>query len=501
MDLGLFMDRKVIEESQLKDIQKISNDLRQVINDITHLTNTEVLSISARHVLKQATQKLEALQKHPEKLNSGIAKLSSVECFLAEKFNHFNSKDLIYFEDELRKYIIAYQPVFEHKKIAFEYSLGGNFILESDIEVIHKLIELMCLQTLHIPNVNKVNLATYIENDVLHFKADATLNISNSKYVIRVDNDSFMSSLAASVSCSFTHVIEDNFVSFNLTFQDANIIKTERESAASRQIKSNNLLNIVKLNKKFSSVKATLLIVEQNNELRQFLISLFEQEYGVLSARNAQEARILSIEEIPDLIISDILLPDHDGIWLQKELINSEKANHIPMLFLTAYKSKEIELKALKLGSIDLVSKPFDATQLILKIGNIIEKQLAVKSTIKQHDFLTTDLIDNTQKSFIKKLNNVLENHLADYGFSVTLLASEMAMSERQLQRKLKAISGCAPSEYISNYRLKIAEKMLTKGYSITQAAENCGFNTNSYFSKSFKAAYGESPSKYVKRL
>jgi len=475
--------------------------LEKIIDDVKTILNSEELTVSVKCVLKQVTQQLQSLPIKTQKqglrainspLNNTFIPASSIGCSV---------DDIIYLEDEVRKYIIAYSPVFKHKNIEFECSLVADVILESNIEVIHKLIELMCLQTLHIQSARKVILSTIVDKELVRFQVKAYLDKDDPEYTIRVENDSFMSALASSVGWTFKHVLENNTVNFELSFMDFNLNKAVKESAAQRQIIGHRIQNVLNMNANRDDEKSTLLIVEQNNELRNFLVSLFESEYNVVDAFDAKEALRMANTEIPDLVISDILLPDFDGFWLQNSLADSEITNHIPLLFLTAYVSEKIKMKALSLGTIDLIAKPFDAPQLILKVRNIIKKQLAYKKSLKENDWPIAENIENKQQPFINKLDCFLKKYLADSEFSVSTLASKMAMSERQLQRKLQAVSGCTPSEYVNNYKLKAAEKMLVSGYSITKTSESCGFSTNSYFSKSFKAVYGESPSRYKRRL
>jgi len=484
---------KKASSSESKDAPQLKN----IIGELTTIANTEKLPADIQIEIKNIASSLESLQQKNEPLVLGDEFHQNP---LVNVFSPENEGSSVYFEDELRKYIIAYQPVFEQKHIDFEYSLNANVILKANLEVIHKLIELMCLQTLHIPSAKKVKFDTTINQHNMVFKASAILSSENDSYEIRVDNDSFMERLTAIAGCSFRHSVKGKFIGFELVFANFTICRNKKETAAQRQIKANNLLCLSSI-EDTEKIDATLLIVEQNNELRNFLINVFEHDYKVAGAQTAKDAYQIASLEVPDLIISDVLLPDHDGFWLQQQLSRTELTNHIPLLFLTALISKELEIKALSLGSIDLVTKPFDASHLILKVRNILHKQLYLKKLIKQQATDSSVTVESKQKTFIEKLNAIIEGNIANTDFSVTNLAHHMALSERQLLRKLKAICGRSPSEHITEYRLKAAEKLLTSGYSITQVVENCGFTSNSYFSKSFKATYGESPSKYVKRL
>ncbi|MFC0605356.1 response regulator [Winogradskyella pulchriflava] len=246
-----------------------------------------------------------------------------------------------------------------------------------------------------------------------------------------------------------------------------------------------------------------LLIVEDNDDLRNLLRQTFENNYNVIAAPNGKIGLELALEHIPDLIISDIMMPEKDGITLTKELKNDERTAHIPIILLTAKAGVENQFKGIDTGADDYITKPFDKRLLALKVEKLIESRIQLQLRYSQELVLMPKdiAISNIDEKFLKKVQTVFDENLVESSFNVTEFAEAVGMSRMQLHRKLKALTGLTASEFIRSQRLKLAAKLLkSSDINISQVGYSVGFNDHSYFAKCFKEAYNCTPTEFSKR-
>lgn len=245
-----------------------------------------------------------------------------------------------------------------------------------------------------------------------------------------------------------------------------------------------------------------LLIVEDNDDLRHLLIHIFEEHYNIISAANGKIGVDLAFEHIPDLIISDIMMPEKDGFILTKELKNDERSVHIPIILLTAKAEIESQFKGIEIGADDYITKPFDKKLLVLKAEKLIASRRQLQLRYSQElVLLPKDLaITNLDEKFLQKVETILAKNLIDSSFNVTEFSEAAGMSRMQLHRKLKALTGLTASEFIRSQRLKQAAQLLKSSeINISDVGYSVGFNNHSYFTKCFKDHFGVSPTDFAK--
>lgn len=246
--------------------------------------------------------------------------------------------------------------------------------------------------------------------------------------------------------------------------------------------------------------KPRLLIVEDNREVRALLKDHFAGEYHLLEAENGKIGMERAIEEIPDLIISDIMMPEMDGMEFCAALKQDEKTAHIPVIMLTARADQADKLQGLETGADDYLMKPFDAKELSVRVANLIKQRRRLRAHFKQSfsSFApSSDLpVSSVDAHFLSNIKEVIESCLDDENFGVVDLGSKVGMSRSQLHRKLTALTGFSPNEVIRNIRLERAKQLLEKkAGNASEVAFLCGFNSPSYFAKCFKDYFGHSPS------
>ncbi|NOS90573.1 MAG: response regulator [Cyclobacteriaceae bacterium] len=248
--------------------------------------------------------------------------------------------------------------------------------------------------------------------------------------------------------------------------------------------------------------KQTILIVEDNPDLQNYLASILSKQYVVAIAKDGVEGLESAYEQIPDLILSDVMMPRMNGIDLLEKIKQNERTSHIPVILLTAKADLESRLTGLKIGADDYLAKPFVVEELFIRIANLLNlrKKLAQKYMTRLSNQNASKVVNepSLDEKFLQKAKLVVERNISDSLFSVESLADEMHLSRAQLFRKLKAISGLSPNEFISDIRLlRAAEMIKGKVDTLTQISYSVGFNEQSYFAKRFKKKFGMTPSEY----
>lgn len=243
-----------------------------------------------------------------------------------------------------------------------------------------------------------------------------------------------------------------------------------------------------------------VLIVEDNTDLRNHINSILEENYTVLQATDGKDGIAKALEAIPDLIISDLMMPEVDGIELCNQLKENEKTSHIPIVLLTAKADKETKLEGLTRGADDYLTKPFEHDELKVRIKNLIDQRAKLRARFGDTITIAPSgiSIQSPDDIFIKKAIKIVDEHISDSEFTVEAFQKEIGMSRMQLHRKLKAMTNYSASEFIRELRLQRASDLLsTKGMTITEAAFASGFSSLSYFTKIFKEKYKSTPSQY----
>lgn len=251
-----------------------------------------------------------------------------------------------------------------------------------------------------------------------------------------------------------------------------------------------------------SNHKKIVLLIEDNRDMRLLLRQALEENYQIIEAENGEKGIETAQKYLPDLIISDWMMPKMTGEMVCKTLKNDVKTSHIPIILLTAKVSNEARLTSYEIGADDYITKPFELEIIKSRTENLLEQRLRLRNYYRKDVSLLSDKdkLPTLDEQFLEKANTYIEQNLLNAKFSIETLASEMNMSRSQLHRKLAAIAGQTTSEFIRNVRLRKAAFLLKNQQGgISEIAFEVGFDNLSYFTRSFKEVYGCTPSEYLK--
>jgi len=246
-----------------------------------------------------------------------------------------------------------------------------------------------------------------------------------------------------------------------------------------------------------------LLIVDDNKDIRTFIKQVFNKEYKIHEAENGELGFNMACKIIPNIILTDLVMPKMDGLELCEKLKTTKTTSHIPIVMLTAKISQENEIKGFKNGADDYVRKPFDTELLKIKLNNIIKGRDVLRKRFNREINLQPKevTVTSTDERFLKQAIEIVEKHMMNTDFSVEMLVKEMGHSRSNLYLKFKEITGLSSSEFIRNIRLKRAVQLFEQSdLSVKEIMYMTGFNTASYFAKCFKKQFGVIPSEYVRQ-
>ena len=252
-----------------------------------------------------------------------------------------------------------------------------------------------------------------------------------------------------------------------------------------------------------SEDETTILIVDDNDDFRQFMTETLKQDFSTQEASNGMEAWAKIIENSPDIIISDVMMPEMDGYELCEKVKNDVRTSHIPLILLTAHTAQEHELRGLEIGADDYITKPFNFDILMLRINKILELRNSRQSKFKDQIEIKPSEITITplDEKLIKNAVKLVEYNIDNSDYSVEKLSKELGISRVHLYKKMTSLTGKSPIEFIRIIRLKRAAQLLRESQlNISEVAYKVGFNNPKSFSKYFKEEFDILPSQYQNR-
>ena len=246
--------------------------------------------------------------------------------------------------------------------------------------------------------------------------------------------------------------------------------------------------------------KHTILIAEDNHELRSYIASLLANRYNILTAENGKIALEISQKELPDIIISDILMPEMDGKEFCSRIKKDIHTCHIPFMILTALTSESYQLEGLTIGADDYITKPFNPSILLSKVNNILEsRKLITRRSHTLQAMQPEELVEEDKdKQFLLQLISIIRANMSNSKLKIDDLGRELGMSHTPFYKKIKELTNQTPNDFLKQIRLEQAKKLLIESkLSVSEVAYQTGFSSPKYFQECFKKHFGENPSKY----
>jgi DNA-binding response OmpR family regulator len=268
-------------------------------------------------------------------------------------------------------------------------------------------------------------------------------------------------------------------------FQDSILERTTTQTEDNKEIKETQVL-----------------VVEDNADILWFLCKELGTEFCMIEAIDGSAGLKLATEHMPDLIITDLMMPRMDGYELCKKLKADVRTSHIPVIMLTAKATLDDKLEGLEIGADDYISKPFDIKEVRIRAKNLIDQRRKLREKFGKE--ITLDPLDivitPVDEKFLTRAMDVVETHMSDASFDISAFSDKMNMSRSTLFRKLEALTNMSPVEFIRNLRLKRAATLLKQNYgNVSEVALEVGFSNPSYFTQVFKKVFSVTPAQFAK--
>jgi DNA-binding response OmpR family regulator len=246
----------------------------------------------------------------------------------------------------------------------------------------------------------------------------------------------------------------------------------------------------------------SILIVEDNADLRQYILSNMDGQYWFSEAENGEEGLEKATKDIPDLIISDVMMPKMDGFEFCAKIKTDERTSHIPVILITARAAQEDKIEGLETGADDYITKPFDNVELLVRVKNLIDQRRKLRERFaRESNFMIDEIAHtSTDQKFINRVMDIISQNISESKFNIENLSEKAGISRMHLHRKILGLFGQTPGAFLRTIRLKRGAVLLKeKTGNISEISYEVGFESPAYFSTCFRQQFGLSPSEYIK--
>jgi signal transduction histidine kinase/DNA-binding response OmpR family regulator/ABC-type xylose transport system substrate-binding protein len=510
-------------QSKLVFFTNISHEFRTPLTLISGPVNSLLADkdtgIEHRHLLNLIQKNVKVLLKLIDqiidfrKYENGKMNLCLQRGNLQEKFNEWGE---------------AFAELAKKKSIVFTSDIGnGDFNILFDFDKIERIyFNLLANAIKFTPEKGRIDVALGIDKEYFTFtvlNSGKTVEPKNLQHIFdrfyQVDENRGGSGIGLALVKAMVELhggdvsvkSEDNTITFTVKIPIAQESEETQKDIQHFSIVKEMLetvqpetADITFFDDKMNGEKDTILVIDDNVEIRTYIRSVLTPDFNVIEAKDGKDGFQKAVKYVPDLILCDIMMPQPDGFELTKMLKKEFSTQHIPVILLTAYSLDEQRKIGLQSGADDFIAKPFNAELLYVRIKTMLENRKKLRDIFVQQRFSTEakDVFKKENKSFVDRVKVLIEERLEDTELDVNFLASEMALSTTQFNRKLKSMTGYSPVELKRIIRLTKAQALLgSTELNITEIAYKTGFNTLAYFTNCYKKYYGESPTDYVKRV
>lgn len=467
------------------------------------------------------------IQQNTEKLNGLILEL--LEFRRLETGHKVLSIQRLSVSDKLRNIAESFCELAENKNLNYRLDIEPDIEWNTDISCFNKIVNNLISNAFkYTPEEGNITIGLKVENQLL------TLNISNSGKGIAKENlakifdrykilDSFemngknsRNGLGLAICKNMVTLlngeinvssIQNEITTFTVTLPE--LSPTAQEAETPQKVYETGPLNtntepmeLEQTAVNFDTSKHTVMIIDDDPSMLWFVSEIFVDKYNVLSFNNAAEA-LASLElKQPDLIISDVMMPEIDGLSFAQKIKQNKLWSHIPLILLSALHHEDDQVKGIEAGAEVYVTKPFNVKYLEKVVYRLIKRESDLKeyysSIFSSFKVENGNCIHKEDQEFLDKVIETIEKNITNPDLSVELLSSDLGYSTRQFYRKLKPITDKSPADIIKEYRLTMAERLLlTKNYTIEEIMDKTGFNNRGTFYKLFSQRFGMPPRQY----
>ncbi|MFB9075997.1 two-component regulator propeller domain-containing protein [Flavobacterium procerum] len=479
---------------------------------IAHRNARRLLSlVDQLLLLRKAENDADSLRLSPINVNNLCNEV--YQCFVNQakekqiRYNHISTEHEIIIIGDYEKIEIS---LFNLMSNAFKYTpIGGEInltVTENDEKVFLQITDSG-------DGIDKKDIDVIFEKfKQINSKVSVGTGFGIGLYIVKYFVDKHKGTVTCSSETGKGSTFKLTFLKGNSHFEDAEITDEKQQRSqlfdelVPDEIEEPAIINSVSesdLNKAMLTEKRTVLIIDDNAEIRAYLIKLFSDNYIVYSAENGEEGLKLTKKHMPDLVISDITMEEMDGLELCRKIKEDNALSHIPVILLTASKNPETHLQGINEGADDYITKPFDDDILTARVESLLRN----RHNLRAYFLDSITLKENTQKvpveyqQMLKKCIDIVEANIHKKDFTIRTFALEMGMSHRTLYTKIKIISGQTLNAFIRSLRIRRAAMlMLTEEMNIAQASAEVGFEDPKYFRQQFVKLFGMTPSEYIKK-
>ena len=409
----------------------------------------------------------------------------------------------------------------QKKQIDFTYNIGKTHNVWFDRDVMEKIVvNLLSNAMKYAPeqgfvrfeaHIQKDHLVISVTNNGVYYSKEDLQKLFKRYYQSDKNNDGAGIGLALVKELAIlshgnilAHMLNADEIQFTVSLPvERTYFKSTEIGAIATQVTRNNEEEQTEeqsfsSEKEVSKNKPILLLVEDDEDIRLYVKAFLQNNYKIIEAGNGKQGIEKAFETIPDLIISDVMMPIEDGIGLCNTLKQDERTSHIPIILLTAKSENEHEIEGLQVGADAYVTKPFNKGKLVVQIENLLKIRAQLQKRYSKDIKLKDLAVTSVEQQFLEKLYVVLNEFICESDFTAAQLSKKLLMSRMQLHRKLKALTGLSTTEFMTKERLKLAEPLLrVSDVNISEIAYEVGFNSPSYFSTCFKKHYNTTPEAY----
>lgn len=524
----LELQRKQIEEATQSKLLFYTNISHDFLTPLTLIIEPIELLLQKCQIKHDQYDSLVMIKRNALILHRLVKQLLDFRRFENEKLTLSLSKANL--KDCIEAWSKAFTPSFKRKNIKFNFHVEENtshFEMALDYNKIERLFYNLLSNALEFTNQGGT-IRVDLYNEWEETDKKAVIRISDTGKGIepenmenifvrffKVDNYSSGSGIGLALAKAFaelhggdilvkSEVGKGSEFSVILPYLDANIeertfaleMKEENEDGnANINIDNQALL----LNERD---KPVILIIDDNLDMLNFLCNLLQTEYIILLAKNGQYGLKLALQYLPDLVVSDVLMPGVNGFELCRRLKSESITRHIPVILLSALTLSNQKIEGVNCGADIYFEKPFDSSLLLAYVKNLIKGRETSNTTLHEASYALDDKLKSKEHLFIEKIYALMDKHIADSDFKVETLGHSIGLSRVQLYRKIKEQTDYAPNELLRVYRLQKAKKLLSAtDLGVAEIAYKVGFSSPAYFTKCYREFFKESPTTFLKRM